>query len=70
VARAFRELEQGGFITSRGRHGTFVSDRVRAGGADRERALLDAARLFATQAVQAGVDPRPVLDRALEALRS
>jgi DNA-binding transcriptional regulator YhcF (GntR family) len=70
VARSFRELEQAGFITSRGRHGTFVSTRVPAGRADRERALLDAARLFATQAVQAGVDPRRVLDRALEALRS
>jgi GntR family transcriptional regulator len=68
VARAFRELEQGGFITSRGRHGTFVSDQVPSGRPDRERALLEAAGVFATQAVQAGVDPRRVLDRALEAL--
>jgi GntR family transcriptional regulator len=70
VARAFRELEQGGFITSRGRHGTFVSDQVPSGRRDRERALLEAAGVFATQAVQAGVDPRRVLDRALEALGS
>jgi GntR family transcriptional regulator len=68
VARAFRELEQSGFIASRGRHGTFVSDRVPAGRPDRERALLEAAGIFATQAVQAGVDPRRVLDRAIEAL--
>jgi GntR family transcriptional regulator len=27
VARAFRELELGGFVTTRGRHGTFVTDR-------------------------------------------
>jgi GntR family transcriptional regulator len=70
VARAFRELEQGGFITSRGRHGTFVADQVPSSRRDRERALLEAAGVFATQAVQAGVDPRRVLDRALEALRS
>jgi GntR family transcriptional regulator len=70
VGRAFRELEQRGLITSRGRHGTFVADRVPAGGAERERALLEAAGIFATQAVQAGVDPRRVLDRALETLRA
>src|SRR6202051_5363466 len=35
VARAFRELEQGGFIISRGRHGTFVSCRVRSGSPER-----------------------------------
>ena len=70
VARAFRELEQGGFIISRGRHGTFVSDRVPTGDLDRERALLEAAAVFASQAVQVGLDPRRVLDRALEALRS
>src|ERR1700693_6329779 len=70
VARAFREVEQGGFITSRGRHGTFVSDQVPSSRRDRERALLDAAGAFAAQAVQAGVDPRRVLDRALEALHS
>ena len=70
VARAFRELEQGGFIISRGRHGTFVSDRVPTGDLDRERALLEAAGVFASQAAQAGLDPRRVLDRALEALRS
>lgn len=70
VARAFRELEQCGLITSRGRHGTFVADRVPVGGADRERALLEAAGIFATQAVQAGADPRRVLERALETLRA
>jgi DNA-binding transcriptional regulator YhcF (GntR family) len=70
VARAFRELEQGGFITSRGRHGTFVSDQTPDRRPDRERALLEAAGVFATQAVQAGVDPRRLLDRALEAIGS
>ena len=70
VGRAFRELEQGGFIVSRGRHGTFVTERLPVSPADRERALVDAAEIFATQAVQAGVDPRRLLDRALEAIRS
>lgn len=70
VARAFRELEQGGFIVSRGRHGTFVTERLPVSPADRERALVEAAEIFATQAVQAGVDPRRLLDRALEAIRS
>jgi GntR family transcriptional regulator len=68
VARAFRELEHGGFITSRGRHGTFISHQVPAGRLDRERVLLEAASVFATQAAQAGADPRRVLERALEAL--
>jgi GntR family transcriptional regulator len=70
VARAFRELEQGGFIVSRGRHGTFVTERLPVSPADREHALIEAAEIFATQAVQAGVDPRRLLDRALEAIRS
>jgi DNA-binding transcriptional regulator YhcF (GntR family) len=70
VGRAFRELEQGGFIASRGRHGTFVSDHVPARRPDRERALLEAAGVFATQAVQAGVDPRRLLDRALKSIGS
>ena len=70
VARAFRELEQAGFIVSRGRHGTFVTERLLVSPADRERSLIEAAAIFATQAVQAGVDPRRLLDRALEAIRS
>lgn len=70
VARAFRELEQAGLITSRGRHGTFIADPPPGVRPDRERALLEAASAFATQAAQAGVDPRLVLDRALAGLRA
>jgi GntR family transcriptional regulator len=70
VARAYRELEQGGLIGSRGRHGTFIADRPIESNPNRERALMEAASVFATQAAQAGADPRRVLDRAMEALRS
>jgi DNA-binding transcriptional regulator YhcF (GntR family) len=70
VARAFRELEQAGLITSRGRHGTFIADRPSGVRLDRERALLEAASAFAAQAAQAGVDPRLVLDLALDGLRA
>lgn len=70
VARAYRELEQGGLIDSRGRHGTFIADRPIEPNPDREQALMEAASVFAVQAAQAGADPRRVLDRAMEALRS
>jgi DNA-binding transcriptional regulator YhcF (GntR family) len=69
VARAYRELEREGFITSRGRHGTFVADRPAASKKERERALIEAAGAFATQAAQLGVDPRSALDSALKAFR-
>jgi DNA-binding transcriptional regulator YhcF (GntR family) len=65
VARAYRELEQGGFILSRGRKGTSVAARPAATRQDRERAMIDAANAFAAQAVRAGVDPRQALDRTL-----
>jgi DNA-binding transcriptional regulator YhcF (GntR family) len=70
VARAYRELEQGGFITSRGRHGTFVAERPATPGPDRERSLLEAASVFAAQAAQAGLDPRGMLERALTEQRA
>lgn len=65
VARAYRELELSGIITSRGRHGTFVAERAPASIRDRERSLLEAATIFAAQAAQAGVDPRGMLERVL-----
>lgn len=70
VARAYRELEQASLIVSRGRHGSFVAERPSAPTREREQALVAAARVFAAQAAQAGVDPRSVLDVALEAFRS
>lgn len=70
VARAYRELEQAGLIASRGRHGTTVAAAQPARSKDRERAVIEAASTFAVQAVEAGVDPRQALDRALKALQS
>ncbi len=70
VARAYRELELAGLLVSRGRHGSFVADRPVQSPEDRERALIEAASAFATQAAHAGVDPRSILERALETLRS
>ena len=70
VARAYRELEQAGLIVSRGRHGTSVAAGNATSRRDRERAVIQAASAFATQAAQAGVDPRAALDRALEAFKA
>jgi GntR family transcriptional regulator len=69
VARAYRELEREGLIASRGRHGTFVTDRPLASKKERERALVEAAGAFAMQAAQLGIDPRSALERALDAFR-
>lgn len=69
VARAYRELEQGGFIAARSRHGTSVVARPVASQEDRERAVMEAASAFVVEASRAGVDPRLALDRALGALR-
>lgn len=65
VARAYRELEQSGLITSRGRNGTAVAPGVSFTLKDREEAMIEAATAFAVGAVAAGVDPRRLLDRAL-----
>jgi DNA-binding transcriptional regulator YhcF (GntR family) len=54
VARAYRELEQGGIISTRGRHGTFVEKMSPTAKVGRE--LDDAARSFMTRALQLGVD--------------
>jgi len=68
VARAYRELEQAGIITTRGRHGTFV-EKV---GATADNGELDAAaQLFAIRALQLGVEPSHAYDsvrRALDAV--
>jgi DNA-binding transcriptional regulator YhcF (GntR family) len=55
VARAYRALEDDGWIVGRGRAGTFVTDRLpeRPGPAD--AALDDAADAFLRRAAQLGV---------------
>jgi DNA-binding transcriptional regulator YhcF (GntR family) len=63
VARAYRELEADGIVTTRGRHGTVV-----AGAPDHAAPapeLLSAARRYAHQAAGAGAS----LDDALAAVR-
>jgi GntR family transcriptional regulator len=63
VARAYRELESDGVVTTHGRHGTVIA------GPPREPApppyLLDAARRYADQAARSGAS----LEDALTAVR-
>ncbi len=71
VARAYRELEQSGLIGGRGRNGTSVrSLPIESEPPDRERELLEAARAFALQARQLGVNPDQALASAERALGS
>jgi GntR family transcriptional regulator len=65
VARAFRELENEGWLVGRGRAGTFVAD-VLPTPEDPAEALAAAARVFARRAGELGFDR----DDALSALRS
>jgi DNA-binding transcriptional regulator YhcF (GntR family) len=64
VARAYKELEQGGFVVTRRRLGTFVAVREAAA---HERAVR-AARDFAAEIRATGTDPSEALRLAREAL--
>ena len=69
IARAFRELERDHIVETRGRHGTFVLDApTQVATAERERRLREAARSFAVQARQLGVDSELALRQARRAL--
>jgi DNA-binding transcriptional regulator YhcF (GntR family) len=63
VARAYRELEADGIVTTRGRHGTVVAGAPNHAAPPAE--LLSAARRYADQAANAGAS----LDDALAAVR-
>jgi DNA-binding transcriptional regulator YhcF (GntR family) len=63
VARAYRELESDGVVTTHGRHGTVVAAEPHQPGPPAE--LLAAARGYAAQASSAGAS----LDDALTAVR-
>lgn len=64
VARAYRELEQDGWLEGRGRAGTFVADRLPNPPDDAEQALARAADIYARRAAQLGFD-RAAAIRAL-----
>ena len=64
VARAYRELEAEGLVSSRVRHGTVVSS-TRTSSAHRHDRLEDAARTFALAVLRAGGTE----DEAVAALR-
>jgi DNA-binding transcriptional regulator YhcF (GntR family) len=69
VARAYRELENDGFLRSRGPRGTFVSDDApRLSAADRRRKLDDAAKAFADATRRLGIPSTTAIDRVQRAL--
>jgi GntR family transcriptional regulator len=65
VARAYRWLENAGWIEGRGRAGTFVADRLPERPVAADAALAEAADAYLRRAAQLGVDP----DGAIRALR-
>jgi len=58
VARAYRELEETGYLEGRGRAGTFVVDEPPPVTGDAEAALADAADRYMPRAKQLGFDAR------------
>jgi GntR family transcriptional regulator len=65
VARAYRELEEQGWLVGRGRAGTFVSDRLPERPAAPDEALARAAAAYLKRAQQLGFD-RAAAARALQ----
>lgn len=65
VARAYRALEDAGWIVGRGRAGTFVTDRLPERPDPAGSALADAADAYLRRAAQLGVDR----DTAIHTLR-
>ena len=56
VARAYRELEDAGYLEGRGRAGTFVADAPPPVTGDAEAALADAADRYLVRAKQLGFE--------------
>lgn len=62
VARAYREMEDGGWLVGRGRAGTFVADVLPARPSDAKAALIEAAAAYLRRARQLGFDDRAARD--------
>jgi len=58
VAKAYRELATAGLLVGRGRHGTFVAERLPERVPERERRLAEAAGTYVRRAVQLGFEAR------------
>lgn len=68
VARAYRELEIAGLLVGRGRHGTFVAERLPEGTTGTAADLERAAGTYARRARQLGVSPPEALSAVRRAL--
>jgi DNA-binding transcriptional regulator YhcF (GntR family) len=68
VARAYRELESDGWLTGRGRAGTFVAAQLPERPSDAEAELEAAADTYARRAAQLGFGNEAAV-RTLRALR-
>lgn len=61
VARAYKELEHTGVISTRGRHGTFIQPMPRTPTSDGEE-LQAAAKSFVLRVLQIGADPKQAIE--------
>jgi DNA-binding transcriptional regulator YhcF (GntR family) len=68
VARAYRELEQEGAISTQGRRGTFVLESSALEPEAGAARLSEVAREFAREALQLGIEPKDALHAAQAAL--
>jgi GntR family transcriptional regulator len=62
VARAYRALEDGGWLIGRGRAGTFVADEPPQAPGDPAEQLHEAARRYLRRATQLGFDRQDAVD--------
>jgi DNA-binding transcriptional regulator YhcF (GntR family) len=69
VAKAYRALERDGLLVTRGRHGTFVAERLPGLVPDRERRLAQAAEAFARRGRQLGFGPADLRRAVDDAVR-
>jgi DNA-binding transcriptional regulator YhcF (GntR family) len=68
VAKAYRDLAAEGFLAGRGRHGTFVSERLPSRFTNREARLAEAADTYVRRARQLRFGAAAALDAVTEAV--